>query len=71
MMRTAPLLAPYMVCAEAPTRPATEQALITDPRPCCAISGMTCFMPRKTLVTLIAIIRFQSSRVVCANGLIT
>src|SRR6266849_4848392 len=60
--RTAPLVAVYAaVPPGAPTSPAVDEMLMIEPPPACRNAGIACFVPRKTPLTLTAMMRSQSS----------
>src|SRR3989442_5684786 len=60
--RAAPLVAVYAgVPPGLPTRPAVDEMLMIDPPPACRIAGIAHFVPRKTPLTLTAMMRSQSS----------
>ena len=44
-----------------PTSPATDEMLMIDPPPAWRIAGMAHFVPRKTPLTLTAMMRSQSA----------
>jgi hypothetical protein len=45
----------------APTSPAVDEMLMIEPPPARRIAGIACFVPRKTPLTLTAMMRSQSS----------
>src|SRR5712691_10511946 len=60
--RTAPLVAVYAAVPPGlPTRPAVDEMLMIDPPPACRIAGIAHFVPRKTPLTLTAMMRSQSA----------
>jgi len=59
--RTAHLLVVYAAICAMPRNPAVDDTLTMTPPPAALICGVTARIPKKGPVTLIAMIRFQSS----------
>src|SRR2546422_7391881 len=63
--RTAPLVAVYAAVSPGlPTSPAVDEMLTMEPPPACRMAGIAHFVPRKTPLTLTAMMRSQSASLV-------